>query len=179
MAGDAAAAHKMLHMALADLPNHPQIMAAIASIETRGLCPGPTASSANDACSPSASNSLQYEDVLVKHGKRQLRVSYAPSLGGAAAWASIACSLDLDPSKMKLLLRGANLQPLNIVSAAWRIRIQNADAPPWNRQVAHLAKARACDVVLAVGQPLEKEDGCDEAVSSTRPLLRARATVEC
>jgi hypothetical protein len=47
--------------------------------------------------------------------------------------------------------------------------------------MAHLAKARACDVVLAVGQPLEKEDGCDEAVSSARllrPNLCARGTVE-
>ena len=109
----------MLHMALADLPNHPQIMAAIASIETRGLCPGSAASiTSDDACSPSTftSHALQYCDVLVKHGKRQLRVSYAPSLGGAAAWAGIASSLDLHPSKMKLLFRGANLQPLNIVS---------------------------------------------------------------
>ncbi len=32
-------------------------------------------------------------------------------------------------------------------------------------QIDHLEKARANDVVLAVGQQLEKEDGCDEAVS--------------
>ncbi len=39
---------------------------------------------------------------------------------------------------------------------------------PRPRQIEHLSKARANDVVLAVGQPLEKEDGCDEAVRSVR-----------
>ncbi len=115
MAGDAKAAHKMLVMALADLPNHPQIMAAIASVEARGLACGDAAACDVDVAADGSSCGLQYREVLVKHGKKQLRVSFAPSLGGAAAWACISSSFDLDASKMKLLFRGTNLQPQTIV----------------------------------------------------------------
>jgi hypothetical protein len=116
LAGDAHAAHKVLTMALVDLPNHPQIMAAIASVEARGLCCSAAAASDGHADLVDGSNILQYKNVLVKHGKKQLRVSYAPSLAGAAAWACISSSFDLDPSKMKLLFRGVSLQPQTIVS---------------------------------------------------------------
>jgi hypothetical protein len=107
----------MLVMALADLPNHPQIMAAIASVEARGLCTSGEAASACDGHvdANGSSHSVQYKDVLVKYGKKQLRVPYAPSLGGAAAWSSISSVFDLDPHKMKLLLRGTNLQTHTIV----------------------------------------------------------------
>ena len=105
----------MLVMALADLPNHPQIMAAIASVEARGLCASGAAASACDVDANGSSHSVQYKDVLVKYGKKQLRVSYAPSLGGAAAWSQISSVFDLDPHKMKLLLRGTNLHTHTIV----------------------------------------------------------------
>ncbi len=38
-------------------------------------------------------------------------------------------------------------------------------------QIEELEKARASDVILAVGQLLEKEDGCDEAVSCVQCYL--------
>jgi hypothetical protein len=116
LVGDAPAARELLLMALADLPDHPQILAAIASIETRGLCCG--ASGAGDGVAYAGSNSplSQRKDVLVKHGKRQLRVSYDPALGGPSAWYTISRAFELDASKMKLLLRGTNLQPQRLVS---------------------------------------------------------------
>ncbi len=119
-------------MALADLPHHPQILAAIASIDARRLCTGSAtvcdgagAGDGDDAghChagSGCSSPQPRCKDVLVKHGKKQLRVSYTPALGGSAAWHSISRAFDLDPSKMKLLLRGCSVQQTNIVSALWR-----------------------------------------------------------
>jgi hypothetical protein len=110
LAGNFCEAHKMLVMALADLPDHPQIIAAIASIEARGLCSAASAASAN-----SEAEGLPRKDVVVKHCKNQLRVTYTPSLGGAAAWGCISSAFCLDPSRMKLVLRGSKLHPDDIV----------------------------------------------------------------
>jgi hypothetical protein len=116
-------------VALADLPDHPQILAAIASIDARRLCTGSAtacdgdgagAGDGDDGGSGCSSPQPRCKDVLVKHGKKQLRVSYTPALGGSAAWHSISRAFDLDPSKMKLLLRGCSVQQTNIVSALWR-----------------------------------------------------------
>jgi hypothetical protein len=38
------------------------------------------------------------------------------------------------------------------------------------KQIERLAQAKANDVVVALGQPLEKDDGCDEAVRFKCPL---------
>ena len=48
---------------------------------------------------------------------------------------------------------------------------------PTLSQVEQLAKARASDVVVAVGQTLEKEDGCNETVRQSRDMHVMRACV--